>query len=63
MQHTTSFNRNLMDGKRRNKGITKYGKYKNLSERLKAEVEARQQYEQRVNNQEPNKKGFYGNII
>ena len=45
----TGFNRNLTrGGKRRNKGITKYGKYRSLAERLVAEVKALNDYRKRV---------------
>lgn len=42
------FNRNLVGGRRRNKGITKYGKYRTLADRLKAEVAALDAYHKRV---------------
>lgn len=46
-----NFNRNLIGGKRRNKGITKYGKYKSLNERFLAEVKGLNEYRNRVKNQ------------
>lgn len=46
-----SYNRNIEGGKRPNKGIQKYGRYKTMSDRLFAELEARWQYELRVKNQ------------
>lgn len=50
-----SYNRNINGGKRQNKGIQKYGKYRLLTDRLWAEIEARQQYCDRVKNQLPHK--------
>ena len=48
MSHLTTYNRNIFGGKRCNKGITKYGGYKTLSERLIAEIAARETYEERA---------------
>lgn len=45
-----SFNRNVNGGKRPNKGIQKYGRYKTIADRFAAELEARWQYELRVKN-------------
>jgi len=42
------YNRNLMSGKRPNKKICRYGKYKTLSERLIAEAEGLAKYSKRV---------------
>ena len=42
------WNRNIMGGKRPNKGITKYGRF-TLGERIMAEGKATREYEQRVN--------------
>lgn len=53
MKHTSSFNRNIYGGKRQNKGITKYGKYTTLAERLKAECKSYEDYRNRVKNQLP----------
>ena len=39
-----NFNRNLIGGKRPNKGIEKYGKCKNISERLKLESKSLEEY-------------------
>lgn len=42
------YNRNLMGGKRPNKKIGRYGKYKTLSERLIAEADGLRKYSERV---------------
>ena len=50
--YNSHYNRNIMGKvKRPNKGITKYGRYTLLADRLIAELEARIQYEKRVKNQ------------
>lgn len=46
-----TYNRNINGGRRQNKGIQKYGKFRLLSDRLIAELEARAAYERRVKNQ------------
>ena len=46
-----TYNRNIEGGKRPNKGIQKYGKYKRLTDRMWAEIQARIQYSERVKNQ------------
>ncbi len=50
MQYDKNFNRNLAGGKRRNRGITKYGpdKCKTLTERLIAESKALEAYHKRI---------------
>jgi hypothetical protein len=48
MKHNPNFNRNLVGGKRPNKGITKYGKCKTLTERLLMESQALTDYHKRV---------------
>lgn len=42
------YNRNLMGGKRPRRKISKFGKYKTLAERLKAESAALTAYQKRV---------------
>ena len=48
MKKIPGYNRNLIDGKRRHKGIQKYGKYQTLSERCMAESKALTDYLKRV---------------
>lgn len=47
-QFNTHYNRNLIGGRRPHKKITKYGHYKTLSDRLKAESKALQDYYDRI---------------
>ncbi len=48
MEKLNGYNRNLIDGKRPHKKIQRFGKFKTLSERLKAESDALFAYQKRV---------------
>ena len=47
MEQTKEYNRNLVSGKRRNKKIQKFGKFKTLTERLGAESKALTDYQKK----------------
>jgi len=48
MEKIKGYNRNLITGKRPHRKVQKYGKYKTLGERIKAECYALTAYQKRV---------------
>jgi hypothetical protein len=49
MEKLKGYNRNCAGGRRPHKKIQRFGKYKTLAERMKAESEALEKYRKRVN--------------